>query len=697
MLRTAYCVVRVPGRRDFQSTQYAILSTQYAIYEQSSQVTNPPSRIRRWTRRLGRRITGISIRYKLLGMVLAVILMLGLAITAQVQAQLAHDLRQSLGERGVALARDMAEDATDLILTQNIFGLNKELRATLETNPDVRYVFILNSQGQVVAHSFPNRVPPDLLPINALAPNEPWGVEILNSDEGLITDVAAPIFEGKLGVVRLGLSHRRLEATVAVATRRLLLTTLAALLLGGLAVLFLTRVMTAPIFDLVTAARAVGRGDLNVRPPVRMTDEVGELTAAFNTMTEDLARFRDELLRQNRELAALNEVARAISGARSLDEVLDAALESALMALRCPAGWVVLSRDGEPVPAIVAQRGLSERFLDRETAAEVELCRCMEVLETDNRWQHPVLRAECPRLSRALDHGDPEARFDQHLSVPLVSHDCALGVLNLAMSEGRPFSPEQMELAGAIGRQVGVAVDAELQRQRLMEELAQREALRGQLLERVLGAQEEERHRIARELHDEAGQALTSLMVGLRLIEKEADRPESILTRLAELKRMTDGVLEDLHRLAMDLRPTSLDHLGLVAALRQYAQEYSRQHGLSVQFETVGLDGERLPPEVETALYRIVQEALTNVVRHAQATRADVLLERRGNRVVAIVEDDGAGFDPDAAVQNGRLGLFGMRERAEMLGGTLAVESVPGAGTTVFVEIPDVRAHPDRR
>lgn len=660
-------------------------------------MANRPSLLHGWTRRLWRRVTGISIRYKLLGMVLAVILLLGLVVTVQVQTQLARDLRQSLEERGVALALDLVEDTTDLMLTQNIFGIYQELRTTLETNPDVRYVFILNAKGEIVAHSFPSRVPPDLLTVNVLAPDQPWQVQILNSDEGFITDVVAPIFENRLGAVRMGLSHQRAEAAVATATRRLLLTTLAALLIGGLAVLLLTRVLTAPIFDLVDAARAVGRGDLAVHPRVRTTDEIGELTAAFTTMTEDLARFRDELLRQNRELAALNAVARAMSGARSLDEVLDAALESALTALGCLAGWVVLDRGGGPVPNIVAQRGLSEGFLGREAIPEREPCHCLQISQTAQGGQQPVLQTECPRLRRALNQGDPEAHFDQHLSVPLVSHDRPLGVLNLAMLEGRLFRPEQVNLAAAIGRQVGVAVDAELQRQRLMAELARREVLRGQLLERVLAAQEEERRRIARELHDEASQSLTSLMVGLRLLEREADHPEAIVNQVVELKSMTDGVLEDLHRLAMDLRPASLDHVGLVAALRQYAEEYSRQHGLAVQFEAVGLNGQRLPPEVETALYRIVQEALINVVRHARATRADVLLERRGERAIAIVEDDGVGFDPETAVQDGRLGLFGMRERAEMLGGSLVVESADGAGTTVFAEVPFVHAHPHRR
>ncbi len=649
----------------------------------------------RWARELWRRVTGVSIRLKLLGMVLAVILLLGLAVIVQTQIQLAGDLRQGLEERGVALARDLAEDATDLILTQNLFRLHQELRATLETNPDVRYVFILDGQGRVVAHSFPGRVPPDLLTVNRLAPGQPWRVQTLDSDEGLITDVAAPVFQGKLGAVRLGLSHRRLEAAVATATRRLLLYPLAALITGGIAVLLLTRVMTAPIFALVDAARAVGRGDLSPRLPVRMADEIGELTATFNAMVDDLARFRDELLRQNRELATLNAVARAISGARSLEEVLDAALESALAALGSPAGWVVLGSDGGRRPGIVAQRGLSPRFLERENAPEMEPCLCRELLQAEG-WQHPALRTDCPRLLRAQRAGDAEARWSQHLSVPLLSRNRPLGVLNLALPEGQPFTVEQLELASAIGRQVGTAVDAELQRHRWMTELAQREALRGQLLERVLAAQEEERRRIARELHDEASQALTSLMVGLRLLEREAHRPAEVVARIAELKRMADGVLENLHRLAMDLRPASLDHLGLVAALRQYAEECSQRYGLTVQFEAIGMDDERLPPAMETAIYRIVQEALTNVARHARATRADVLLERRADRVITVVEDDGVGFDLSSAMQNGRLGLFGMRERAEMLGGTLLVESALGAGTTVLVEIPYADPHPHR-
>jgi signal transduction histidine kinase len=136
--------------------------------------------------------------------------------------------------------------------------------------------------------------------------------------------------------------------------------------------------------------------------------------------------------------------------------------------------------------------------------------------------------------------------------------------------------------------------------------------------------------------------------------------------------------------------------LGLDAALRQYSRSAGAKFGLAVRFKARGFGGERLPAAVETALYRVVQEAMTNVVRHARATRVDVLLERRGDRVIAVVEDDGAGFEPDRVQGGEHFGLLGMRERAEALGGRLTVESAPGAGTTIVVEVASADPHPDR-
>ena len=160
--------------------------------------------------------------------------------------------------------------------------------------------------------------------------------------------------------------------------------------------------------------------------------------------------------------------------------------------------------------------------------------------------------------------------------------------------------------------------------------------------------------------------------------------------------QLTDDLIDGLHRLAADLRPASLDHLGLEAALSEYSRSTGSKFGLTIRFKARGFTSERLPAVVETALYRVVQEAMTNVVRHARATRVDVLVERSVDRVKVMVEDDGVGFEPDRVERGAHFGLLGLRERADALGGTLTVESRPEAGTTVVVEVSSADPHPDR-
>ena len=277
------------------------------------------------------------------------------------------------------------------------------------------------------------------------------------------------------------------------------------------------------------------------------------------------------------------------------------------------------------------------------------------------------------------------------ISVPLVTNGQVIGLCSLETEQARFFAEQHQRLVESLTAQAAIAI----QNARLFEQVHIGHERLQTLSRRLVEVQESERRHIARELHDQAGQTLSSLMVGMRLLEEAAGDSKAVVAHITDLKGTIESVLESLHQLAADLRPASLDHLGLVAALRQYTEVFGRQHGLAVQFETVDLDGERMPPMVETALYRIVQEALTNVVRHAQATRADVLLERRDNRMVSIVEDDGIGFDLSEAMQSGRLGLLGVQERAEMLGGTLVVESAPGAGATLVVEVPYAHSHSD--
>ncbi len=224
----------------------------------------------------------------------------------------------------------------------------------------------------------------------------------------------------------------------------------------------------------------------------------------------------------------------------------------------------------------------------------------------------------------------------------------------------------------------------------MSEELKHKEEMRVQLLAKVISAQEEERKRIARELHDETGQALTSLMVGLRFIE-DLDDAAQVRGKTAELRTLAAQTLDEVHHLATELRPSLLDDLGLVAAIQRYTAEYSAKMNINVDSHVSGLSGQRLPSEIEVAVYRIIQEALTNVAKYAEASNVSVVLVYRDSSLVVVIEDDGKGFEVNsvmAAADGKKLGLFGMHERASLIGGDLTIESQSGAGTTVFLEVP---------
>jgi signal transduction histidine kinase len=453
----------------------------------------------------------VSVRTKILGIVLSLMLLLGLGVTFQVRNLLEQTLRGRLEEQSLSIANDLSARSTDLILINDVYGLHRLLQDTLANNTDVRYAFIVDREGQVIAHTFGEGFPPGLLEANGCADDcTHHSTVALTTTEGRIWDTAVSIFEGEAGTARVGLSEDSLWRAVTTVTAQLLMTTVLVAAVGIVAASVLTWVLTRPIKALVDATRAVGQGDLSQRVERWADDEIGELAEAFNAMTEQLAQ------------------------------------------------------------------------------------------------------AEQAR--------------------------------------------------------------------------AERDRLRAQLLEQVMTAQEEERRRIARELHDETGQAITTLMVGLRTLMDECPSP-AIQTQAEELRSIAAGTLEGVRNLARELRPSVLDDLGLVAALERYISEYRQRHRLNVDIAVHGLKG-RLPAPVETALYRIVQESLTNIARHARASMVSVLLEQSPGSVRVIVEDNGCGFDPPSGNETHHLGLYGMQERAELLGGTFMIESAQGSGTSIFVEVP---------
>lgn len=655
-------------------------------------------------------ILGVGVRTKIMGMILGMTLVLGFGVTFQVRMSMTRTLVQELEERGISIGRDLAARSTDAILIHDTFALYQLLRDTVANNPDLCYAFILDESGQVLVHSFvvegrsPESAgfPVELIDVNRATSHQRYHQQLIQTNEGLVHDFAVPIFEGRAGTARVGLSETRLRATVDAVTGQMVLTTLAVAIAGVAAAAFLTWLLTRPILELVSVTQAVARGDLGQKAPRRADDEIGTLSDAFNHMLDDLAAaqaereaYNRELLQRNRELAVLNAVAEAVSGPLALGSLLERALERVLSLLDLEAGWVMLiDGSGGGDAELAGAVGMPQIIALRETQAGFPACPCGRVLDAAQPMVIYPLKDTCPVATLCLRDDQP---VTCHAAIPLMAKSRVLGVFNITADDPSRFGPDELRLLSAIGAQLGVAIE----NAQLWEELKQKEALRGQLLDKVIHAQEEERQRIARELHDETSQALTSFMVGLKVLEG-ADSIQEVRQRAMELRQIVADALEDVRSLALELRPSTLDDKGLIPTLERYIRDYSQKFNIAVDFHALGADSTRLSPQVETALYRIVQEALTNVARHAGADTASVLLERQRDRLLVIVEDNGRGFDADRLLRSGmreqRLGLFGMQERANLVGGELTIESRPGAGTTVFVEVPlDEAPGPDFR
>jgi signal transduction histidine kinase len=288
-----------------------------------------------------------------------------------------------------------------------------------------------------------------------------------------------------------------------------------------------------------------------------------------------------------------------------------------------------------------------------------------------------VSEQSTPELQAALaEHG-----FLHVTVAPVTGEDRTLGMLVLASRESMPLSSDESALVQAIGGLVGLALENAALRERLVAHQDRLRALAGG----ILRAREEEARRIAHELHDEAGQLLAALHITLDDLAAQVPAQDTSFKRLREV---LDRVEAQLRRLARELRPTILDDLGLAPALEWLAQGLAERRDVTV---TIDAPERRLAPEVETALYRIVQEALTNAVRHARPRRIAVEVREEGPRIRAVVWDDGRGFDAAAALArrgDRGLGLIGIRERAQALGGTVDIRSTPDQGTEISVVIP---------
>ena len=436
-------------------------------------------------------------------------------------------------------------------------------------------------------------------------------------------------------------------------------------------------------------------GDKKVRyvdviaSPLR--DASGAITAVIEAMRDVTAEreLAETLVRRNEHLSVLDAVARSVNQTLDLTALLNHTLEEVLRLTAVDIGAIFLRDDALGNLELLAHHGLSEATARLVAQFGIMDGSCGGVIDSQQLIVVPDVQRYRSQRARAIQ----EEQLSTLVHVPLVAHGCSLGSMCIGTRQAREFDAHEQDLLTAIGNQIAVAVE----NARLYAELHHKERMRGELLRKVITAQEEERKRIARELHDEISQNLTALIFAA---EEATDvtQAEEIAHLLDTMRGVAQRTLDGVHKLIFDLRPALLDHLGLMPALRWLAKSRLEPAGVRVFIKETCprgrnvVDACRLPPETETALFRVVQEAVTNIVRHAMARTVRLTFNMHPDRVVIRIEDDGAGFDAlelSLTPDSGRgLGLIGMQERIELVGGSFDLDTAPGQGTRIQIEAP---------
>jgi two-component system, NarL family, sensor kinase len=378
---------------------------------------------------------------------------------------------------------------------------------------------------------------------------------------------------------------------------------------------------------------------------------------------------KKDLRRLNHELSVLNAIARELNRSVNLGEALEFTLSQVAELLGLRTGWIWLTNEDSSEPYLAAAQNLPPALAnDPRRMDGAGYCYCLDTYKRgDLEGAANVNVLTCSRLDGLVD-GTDGLRY--HASIPLYAQDKKLGVMNVASPDWRSLSPEDLQLLYTIGDLLSIAVE----RARLFARSTR------------LGAVEE-RNRLAREIHDTLAQGLTATALQLESADALLDAgSESAHEPLRRALSLTRSNLEEARRSVLDLRAAPLEGRPLSGALRALVERWEAQTGIAARYRAV--NGSRpLPPRVEAGVYRICQEALTNVARHAEAGRVTVRLVATPDRVRLVVEDDGRGFDAAEGSED-RHGLLGMRERAEMLGGALEVRSGPGEGARIEATVP---------
>lgn len=454
------------------------------------------------------RVTGVSLFIKVMGIALSLIALFGLETIIETRALMRDSLENEAHGHSLQLARQLESSLIDRLITGDLVTVYGLLKGAEEINPGIKYLFILSPQKRVLVSTPEFPLSRALIDANGMNADGSLREETLETEWGIINDLAAPIMGGRLGTLRIGLSREYVRRAVDAMTARLLLSVLMVALLGVGISYLLALVLSKPINELIKGIDQVEKGDLEVRIRPWFSDEIGRLTDAFNNM------------------------------------------------------------------------------------------------------------------------------------------------------------------AGVLGRE---------------------KALKTELMRKLITSQEEERQRISRELHDKTSQSLTSIKIGLKVLENQA-LPREALLKFDEFRTLLNSSLDEIHELAVELRPPSLGDLGLPQVVKELGENFQKAFSIEVKCSVEDyFRVNRLEPALEIGLYRIIQEAFANIEKHSGAGSVEVGFAKTEEAVLLTISDNGRGFCPaQVLAKPGRkpIGLFGMKERAELLGGKFGIAAGNGGGTRITVSLP---------
>ena len=476
------------------------------------------------------------------------------------------------------------------------------------------------------------------------------------------------------------ITDTRIDAAMRSGSRSVIFVTFIAAVMSIFLALFFTHLLTRPIIELKKTAQEVATGNFESRADVWANDEIGSLAMSINRMIDNFVAYKEDLTQTNQQLALTNAIARAAEEHDDIHDALFVILNKVTEYLKLDYGWVYLLDPETNKHHLASWVGVPDDLKEYLLHQDHDpICRCQEYLERGDLGNESIVQ-ECDRMQPVPDNRESF----QHLTIPIISGDMSYGVLNLHFPTERNLSDEEQGFINSIGVQVSEIVANAWYQIKLRE----KEAARQILLDNLVTAQEDERLRLSRELHDQTGQTLTNLLIRLKTIERKSAQ-EDIQEALSETQEIVSHAIENVRDISYSLRPPVLEEFGLAAAVQDLAAAMGEGKHMEVVCEC-GLD-ENISPQTEVMLYRIIQEGITNIMRHAQASRAEVKLEKQKQTIFLKIEDNGQGFDPATLHIDGEdkhLGLLSMNERAELIGGRLNMYSKPGEGTTIEVYVP---------